>query len=119
MSKRGEYRRKKLPLDWRDTLNVGDVLISKHRDLRVVREVHYMDTGHIRSVTLAIRRCSWTKKSFTIINRTDLHSRGFTKAGVRARLNKPMDALFEYALQDENRFSERPCLTCFDVQGLA
>lgn len=102
--------------DWRDTLKVGDVLITPSRDLRVVRGVSFKGK-YVRSITLAIRHCSWTGRAHTTIGRSDLQWRGFNKAGVRARLDGPLDEKFRQDIQYDNRFT--PCLTCHDARVIA
>jgi hypothetical protein len=75
--------RKKLQKDWRDELLVNDILITKSGDLRVIREALYYADGTLRSITLAIRRCSWTKHATTIYERSALKTLGFRKADVK------------------------------------
>ena len=88
--------------DWRDTLRVGDVLITTSGDLRVVRRVSHDTWGFTRCIDLVIRRCSWTRKPYTTISRNDLKQRGFRKAEVRSRDSVDLSNL-----------------TCWDVKGIA
>ena len=117
MSRDGYYRGVKLTPDWRDELKVGDVLITPSGDLRVVRQVTMRKRGLLRSVALAIRHCSWTKRAYTIYCRPDLATMGYRKAGVRARLNGPLDAKMLECLAFDNRFNQ--CLTCEDARAMA
>lgn len=113
------YKGKPIPKDWRDTLQVGDVLLTPSRDMRVVRHVTYNKNGYLRAVNLAIRQCSWTGRAYTCYFRTDLETLGFHKAGVRARLTSEMDKKLEHDLMYENRFKQDQYLTCIDARCLA
>ena len=71
--------------------------------LRVVRAVKHRPNGRCW-VTLAIRRCSWTRRPTTTINATDLRCRKFSVVPVRPvtlkgewneRLNAQLAALVE------------------------
>jgi len=70
--------------DWRDNIKDGDVLLIGN-DYRVVRRATYT-TKHgnktLSAVTLAIRRCSWTKRPYTVVSRSDLKCRGFRPTGI-------------------------------------
>lgn len=113
----GYYRGVRIKPDWRDELKVGDVLITPSGDLRIVRDVRMKKCGLLRCVTLAIRRCSWTRRAYTIYCRPDLVTIGYRKAGVRARLSGPLDEKMAQCLAYENRFNQ--CLTCHDAKAIA
>lgn len=110
-------RLKPREFDWRDTLKAGDMLLTPSRDLRAVRKVRYGPDGFLKTVIFAIRHCSWTGRAYTVYQRTDLKTLGYVKAGVRARLDRPMDKMLDQCLTYENRFDQ--CLTCKDAKVLA
>ena len=107
----------KLRRDWRDRIKVGDVLLERNKTQRVVREVSYRKDGFIWGVHFAIKRCSWTRRCYTVLCRSDLKQRGFVPAGARVRLDQPIDKKIARDLEYDNRFNQR--LTCCDVEGVA
>lgn len=66
---------------WPFRVEVGDVIRSGSGDERVVRAVSHGVSGLTTHVSLAIRRCSWTRRPFTVLNYCDLHRRGFLPTG--------------------------------------
>ena len=103
--------------DWRAKIRVGDVLEAPSGDLRVVREVtRWKRRGRTTTiVTFAIRRCSWTRRCYTVVNQSDLATRGFRPTGKRVRLSKPIDRAISRAI-DEPRPDRS--IGCRAVQGV-
>ena len=104
-----------------DSLQVGD-LVRLNGTLRVVRAIGLPTPKSSRrkdrvySVTFAIRRCSWTRKGYTVKGRVDLYNcplevvkRGF---GVN---NGPLEAMLQEDI--ENRRGHA-LLECCDVIGV-
>lgn len=117
MSK-GEWRGVRMQLSWMHDLRVGDVIAREHGPWRIVREVTRYKNGELRSVTVAIRRCSWTRRCSTILGYTDLRVMGYRRVARNAKLNGPLDARFAEALCEPA--SKRPyALSCHDVRGIA
>lgn len=105
----------KVPIkDWRDTIQKGDILVSK-RGPRLVRRATYSKTGFLRAITLAIKHCSWTGRCYTVINRSDLNYLKFTKAPFRITATRiPLDEQIEACIIDPDNRS----LDCCDVKGV-
>jgi len=84
--------------DWRETLKIGDILITPSGDWRIVRDVQYWSDdnwcksrqGLLGFVDLAIRRCSWTSRAYTTKCRYDI-GKWKKLEGVRAKLNTEAD----------------------------
>jgi hypothetical protein len=84
------------PLDWRDTLKIGDVIKTK-TGYRVVRDVTYMPEndhlgrgGMLNYVAFAIKRKSWTTRPYTLCCRSAMTK--FEKVeGVRVKLDTDAD----------------------------
>lgn len=92
----------------------GSVLRFPNGDLRVVRKATFWPDGNLHSVTLAIRRCSWTGRCYTVIDRVTLKHPGATLAHVKPRpLKKIMDRKIERAIG-----SLYKTVTCCDVHGV-
>lgn len=106
-----------MQLPWMKSLQIGDVITNGGR-WRVVREVTRYNNGDLRSVTLAIRSCSWTGRCYTILNYTDLRCLGYRKVNVAPRkLRGRLDRKIHAAIH-------QPChkpyiLTCCDVESAA
>ncbi len=105
-----------------DSLQVGD-LIRRNGTLRLVRHVTRLHEGsgrlnrrdgkrypgRVKSVTFAIRRCSWTGRPVTVIGRVDLYY-GTLEI---VRRNFPLARSFEEAvLQDEVSLKGPRVLSC-------
>lgn len=100
-----------------DSLETGD-LIQLNGRLRVVREVTRFEKNpdRLRSITMSIQRCSWTRKPYTVRGRADLYygnlaivSKGF---GCE---HGPLDVLLQQ--QIESRDAPK-LLDCCDVVGV-
>ncbi len=108
-------------MDWRDSLEVGDV-ITNGGSWRIVRKVsrwsnHWSKETRVRSITLAIRHCSWTHRCYTVVTRSDLKQRGFKKVAARVQLKSSgIDAKIKAAIHQDSW--EPKLLTCCDVEGL-
>lgn len=100
--------------DWRDTVRVGDVLVSGRGTRRVVRDVHH--AGPHVFVTFTIRRCSWTGRCTTVYNRSDLRTFGYRPTGERVRLRSRVD--LEIARNIKNHRREQQTLDCCEVRGV-
>lgn len=100
--------------DWRDALRVGDVIAEGSGLPRVVRAATYNRDGFLRSVSLTIRRCSWTGRCYTVLNRNDLKWRRFVLVGGPVALDSTMDRM----IVDEMRHPTRELilLRCCDVK---
>jgi len=108
----------RLQLDWMRTVEVGDVLQERQGAMRVVRRVTRYSNGDLATVTLAIRRCSWTRRAYTVLFYTDLRIRGFRKiARLRSPLRRPLDLKIQAAIA-QNAW-EPYCATCSDARGIA
>jgi len=112
---RNGFQRQQLP--WMADVVVGSVLASRGGPWRVVREVNRYQNGDLRSVTFAIRRCSWTHRCYTIYGYTDLKTHGFRLVPVEPRkLRGRLDRKIYVAIHE-------PCtqksMTCCDVEGVA
>lgn len=102
-------------LPWMKDLAVGDVLWNRSRtDARVVRSVQRYKNGDLSSVTLAIRRCSWTNRPLTTLNYTDLIFRGYERAPLRVKLDRAIDRDLEHHVDVRNAVT----ITCCDVKGV-
>jgi hypothetical protein len=103
---------------WIDSIEKGDVIEQANGVLRIVRSVHRWKTrrgGTYTSLTLAIRKPSWTGRPYTVINCHDLRSRGF-----KPTLAKwPLDSEFDRQLESEFGRMPRGVLTAWDVMGAA
>lgn len=97
--------------DWIKEIRKGDILVEGDTP-RIVRNVQHGKNGYC-CVTLAIRRCSWTRRCYTVINASDLKQRRFRPTGKRVRLDLPIDKAIEIAIQ-----SREYTLTCCDVEGV-
>ena len=63
---------------WIKKLQKGDVIRSRSGALRVVRAVDHFGPGICRTVVhLAIKRCSWTHRAYTVYNGNDLRQMGY------------------------------------------
>jgi hypothetical protein len=78
--------------DWMRTLQVGDVLKGRGNVYRVVRKIARYRCGDLYSVQVVKRARSQYRSPTTILYYNELLSRGLKPAGVRVKLNKPIDA---------------------------
>jgi hypothetical protein len=104
--------------DWILNLQKGDVIESTTGVLRIVRNVHRWTTrrGNVHvTVTLAIRKPSWTGRPYTVINGHDLRWQGYKPTGAKW----PLDSEFDRSL--EASFGTVPfCgMSARDVLGVA
>ena len=107
---------KRTQLSWMRDVVVGSVLAGPS-GWRVVREVSRYANGDLRSVTFAIKRCSWTHRCYTIYGYNDLRQLGYRMVRVRPRaLRSRMDRKIRVAIHEP---SDRKSMTCCDVEGVA
>ncbi len=101
---------------WIKKLQKGDVIRSRSGALRVVRAVDHFGPGICRTVVhLAIKRCSWTHRAYTVYNGNDLRQMGYRMVKANFELSSEIDRLME---REFSRPSGEKCvLTCCD--GLA
>lgn len=99
--------------DWRDTIQVGDILITPSGDWRVVRDVKYWPTegqyksrhGLLGFLDLAIRRCSWTGRPHRTLSRACIA--GWSKLqGARAKLGTEADEKLRIDILTKRRVEE-------------
>jgi len=109
-----EVYRHGIEKDWRDKIQRGDILASPS-GLRVVRRVKYTKDGFIYGIVLSILRCSWTRRPYTTVTRSDLGNRGFLPTGAKASLRATIDQQLDREI-GANEKSRR--LYCWDVVGI-
>lgn len=103
---------------WMLTLRVGHVIARPNGVYRIVREVHRYKNGDLRSVSLVIRRCSWTHRCYTILNANDMKQLSYRRIPVKARrLTKRLDKQIVAALHQPAW--DPHILKCCDVEGVA
>ena len=98
---------------WPYTVKPGDVLETASGDLRVVRKCVTGASGYTTWVHLVIRRCSWTKRCYTVLNYHDLKGRGFRPTGLLVKLDTKTDRKIARDLKYDNRFKQK--VSCCDV----
>jgi hypothetical protein len=106
-------------MSWVESIRKGDIIEGDGGLLRVVRDVKHWRTrrGKVHTtVTLAIRRPSWTRRPYTVINCHDLKYRGYRPTGK----TWPLDSEFDKELESTFR-REPPCgrPNAWDVLGVA
>ena len=92
-------------------LQVGDVILwGKRKTPRVVRFVTRRGVdNHVSSITLAIKRCSWTGRPDTVYSFTDVMANA-ERAGYRVKLNKQIDKeFFKNMLSDTDKCTISCC----------
>lgn len=95
-----------------DRLQVGDVIKSPSGAFRVVRLVDRPTERRI-FVGLTIRKCSWTRRCYTLLCRYDL--RAYTKLPFRVKLDSELDSMVLRELDS----STAPLIDCCDIKGVA
>ena len=70
---------------WMAALAVGSVIHRPRGSWRVVREVSRYQNGDLRAVALAIKRCSWARRCYTILNANDMIQLGYGPVPVGRR----------------------------------
>lgn len=101
---------------WCDTLKVGDVITNDKGPYRVIRRVGTKDDGSFGGVMLSIRHCSWTRRPYTCLNRTDLKYAGYRL--VRGAHWSTKSEIDQKLLYEMERTSNKSELTCCAVAGL-
>ena len=97
-----------------DSLQVGD-LIRINNLTRVVRGVAHKRGGKVRSITFSIQRCSWTRRPYTVLGRSDLYlcTLHVVKRGYGVQ-RTGLEALLQKDVEDHNS----RILECCDVIGM-
>ncbi len=105
---------------WPYRVEVGDVIKDRNGTCRVVRYVKQdSKSGFTVYVGLAIKRCSWTNRCYTIISCHDLAYRGFVPTGMRANLKlRQIDRQIAECLEIKNILPHRQLLCANDVIGV-
>lgn len=103
-----------------DSLQVGD-LIRLNGTLRIVRDLGRrtrrspLKSEQVYSITCAIRRCSWTRRPYTTINRCDLyHARLEVVRRGYGTEHGPIEVMLQQEIADDNL----RILECCDVIGV-
>lgn len=103
---------------WMNRVVKGSVL-QFGKSFRIVRRAtrykHGKNAGRLRSVTLSIKRCSWTTRCYTIMTYNDLYYRKAKFTGTLVKLNSQIDKKIEKEIISNSR----PKLTCCDVDGVS
>jgi hypothetical protein len=100
---------------WFSRVVEGSVIAERSGTWRIVRKVHRSPNGKLWGVTLVIRRCSWTKRCYTVLNYQDLLQRGFRLINVPPRaLRGRVDREIAKVIRTGSR-----ALSCCDVEGVA
>jgi hypothetical protein len=106
--------------DWRDKIEVGDILLDKGKFPRVVRGVAYRTkgklAGRLLGIDLVIQRCSWTGRCYTAIGRADLKQRGFVPTGKKKTSINFIDKLIAHDLMYTEKSKQK--LSCCMVKGI-
>lgn len=104
---------------WMRKVVEGSVLKNRNgTDYRIVRGVSRYSNGDLRSISLVIRRCSWTTRPQTTLNYHDILYRGLTLVeGVRVKLDKIWDENIRRSIQLNVPVNELP-LRCWMVRGI-
>lgn len=101
---------------WMRDLRPGDAVQEGNSRPRIVRKVSFNPQGQLRYVTLAIRRCSWTHRAYTVLYIGDIWTRGFRKLPMRRqRMATRADQRLQRAIQQPA--GEPKCMTCCDVEA--
>lgn len=116
----GIYRGAPQP-EWMFAVRIGDVLQAATGTYRVVRDLSRYASGELYHVTFVIAHPSWTGRATTVLNASDLRTRGFRHAGVRLKLDTVTDLMIDAAIAQEHRphRGERFVLTASEVRGIA
>lgn len=102
---------------WMRRVQVGSVIAERGGAWRIVRHVARDRSGRLRAVWLVIRRCSWTRRCYTVVNANDLIQRRFRlipTSPVQLK-TRGIDAKIRHALHES---ATHRSLTCCDVEGL-
>lgn len=100
--------------EWVDKATPGTVLVSPTGDMRVIRRVSSGKHWRHPIFSFAIRRCSWTRRPYTIYTWGELVRMGYTALDVTVPLDRRFDKLLEKNIVNHN------CRTlfCCDVVGV-
>ena len=104
-------RRRQEP--WMIFVKPGDVLKTPSGDYRVIRKLSRYPDGDLRSAYFAIRRCSWTKRGYTVKQASELFGWEFVAA--RDLPKTRLDLALASCIIHHNG----PQISCCDVESLA
>lgn len=79
-----------------------------------MRRTNYQPNGRLYSITFAIKRCSWTGRCYTILNRHDIKNYKLKPTGTRSRMRTLLDRKLNAAIISRSRN-----LDCCDVKGVS
>jgi len=100
---------------WLREVKVGDVL-KVNGSLRVVRGVSHGPFPDSRSTfSFAIKRCSWTRRGYTVYTSSDLITLGALRMNKRMPLRTKLDRVLS---EDISKSLKKPQLSCCDVEGM-
>lgn len=111
--------------DWRDTIQVGDILITPSGDWRVVRDVSYWPQdnwcksrqGLLAYVDVAIRKCSWTHRPYRTMDRNTIAAWSKLQ-GARAKLGTEADKKLLADITDKSgKYVEELNYDCCDAKA--
>lgn len=110
--------------DWIDQLKPGNVVLFKSGALRTVLEVTHRtrDNGRLLSAMFTIMHCSWTKRPYTHLERSDIAQRAQCVTQARVNIAKHPAAVLAIAdsyvrgLDAEGKPNR--VATCCDVIGV-
>jgi len=103
--------------DWRDRLKVGQVLREGDQGTpRVIRRIIRRRDGMLHSLYFSILRCSWTRRSYTVVTRSDLATRGFRSLGFAMRIAScKLEKNLQRDIEHERGWPEDLKTHCWDV----
>jgi hypothetical protein len=97
-----------------DSIQTED-LIRLNGAIRIARSVKRKG-GRVKSVIFAIRRCSWTRRPYTVINRADMYLKPLEIVAKGFSLCRgPIDAMLQSDIEARGGPS---LLECCDVIGV-
>jgi hypothetical protein len=110
----GDVREMKIP-------QAGDILRAPNGVLRVVRHVSLCNNARAQCIErktwifFTIRRCSWTRRCYTLYNIAELREMGYVHTGKRVakwadKFQERIDRVIESGSAE---------LTCCDVEGIS
>ena len=98
---------------WVDAAKPGDVLLGPSGDMRVIRKVTAGKHWRHPIFSFAIRRCSWTRRPYTVYTWGELVRTGYTALGASVSLDGRADKKLA-----RNLYHDAPrTVYCWDVCG--
>lgn len=105
--------RSPLEKDWRDKIQAGDIVLFKGTE-RIVRKACYGKNGLLTYVYFTILRCSWTRRPYTLYQRSELKN----NASPTDKKYKFKAGSIDIELWRDIADHRRQKLHCCDVVGL-